>query len=370
VHPRKPIVLVLDAEEVAGAEIHAASLIAELREDVDFVAVVNGRAPAELHTLLSDAGARVRVVRGLTRYATPGALLALVRELRALSPGLVHVNVTDPGDATPALVGARLWRGPSVATLHLSIPDRAAWREKVTGFCLRGVDRVIAISDAVGDYVRSAGIEPDVVPNGVKRPERAADPRGALGVDPHAFVVGGIGRLHGQKGWDVLCAAAELVRAELPDVEFVVVGEGEERERLEPVAARGGVRLAGYRPRASSLVHGFDVLAVPSRYEGFGLVAVEAMLSDVPVVASSVGGLPGVVGDAGLLVPPGDPQALAAAVLRLHGDPGLRAELARRGRARAEARFGIERMAQETLAVYRAAAPGTFGDVNRDTGAA
>jgi glycosyltransferase involved in cell wall biosynthesis len=105
-------------------------------------------------------------------------------------------------------------------------------------------------------------------------------------------------------------------------------------------------------------VHGFDVLAVPSRYEGFGLVAVEAMLSDVPVVASAVGGLPTVVGDAGVLVPPDDPVALADALLGLAADPAARRRLAERGRARALERFGIERMAQETLAVYRAVAPG------------
>jgi glycosyltransferase involved in cell wall biosynthesis len=354
----KPVVLVLDAEEVAGAEIHAASLVHELRDAVRYVALVNERAPAELHTLLGDAGATVRVVRGLTRYARPPALLALLRELRAVSPALVHVNVTDPGDSTAALVASRLQRRPSVATLHLSIPGRKAWREAVTRFGLGGVDRVIAISDAVGDYVRAAGIEPTVVTNGVRMPEPSADPRAKLDLDPGAFVVGGIGRLHDQKGWDVLCAAAERVRAELPAAQFVVVGEGEERRALEPLAARAGVRLAGYRSRASSLVHGFDVLAVPSRYEGFGLVAVEAMLSDVPVVASAVGGLPTVVGDAGVLVPPDDPVALAEALLALATDPAARRRLAERGRARAVERFGIERMAQETLAVYRAVAQG------------
>jgi glycosyltransferase involved in cell wall biosynthesis len=348
----KPIALVLDSEEVAGAEHYAASLVEELRDEVSFVGVVGDRAPEDLRALLAEAGAAVRTVPGLTRYARPTALAALMRELRAISPAAVHVNVTDPGDSTASLVAARLRHGPSVATLHLSIPGRARWREAVTRTCLRGVDRVIAISDSVGEYVRSLKIEPVVVANGVPAPAPVGDPRAALGLDGDAFVVGGIGRLHDQKGWDVLCAAAEIVRATLPHVEFAIVGEGEQRAALEPAARSAGVRLLGYRARASSLVHGFDVLVVPSRYEGFGLVAVEAMLSDVPVVASAVGGLPGVVGDAGVLVPPNDPGALAAAILTLAGDPEKRHALAARARERAAAAFGIERMARETLAVY------------------
>jgi glycosyltransferase involved in cell wall biosynthesis len=352
------VAFVLDAEEVAGAEVYATTLISRLRDEIEFVALVGDRAPGELSERLEAAGARVRVVPGLARYARPPALLQLLRALRAVRPAVVHVNVTDPGDSTASLVAARLGRGPSVASLHLSIPGRAPWREAMTRFALRGVDRVISISDAVGEYVGGSGIPTTVVANGVLRPEPLPDPRAAVGMPPDAFVVGGVGRLHDQKGWDVLFRAAETVRRQRPDVEVVVVGEGERRAELEGPAQRAGVRLAGYRPDASSLMAGFDVLAVPSRYEGFGLVAVEAMLSGVPVVASEVGGLPGVVGDAGILVPPGDDRALADAILRLAGDAELRAELARRGLARAEERFGAERMARETLAVYRSVAPG------------
>ena len=96
----------------------------------------------------------------------------------------------------------------------------------------------------------------------------------------------------------------------------------------------------------------FDVFVVPSRWEGFGRVAVEAMLAGVPVIASDVGGLPEVVGDAGILTPVDDPVALAAATERLIESPALRADLGERGRERARRRFGKKRMLQEVGAVY------------------
>jgi glycosyltransferase involved in cell wall biosynthesis len=95
-----------------------------------------------------------------------------------------------------------------------------------------------------------------------------------------------------------------------------------------------------------------DIVAIPSRWEGFGLVAVEAMAAGVPVVASAVGGLVDVVGDAGILVPPEDPQALGAALQRLHEDAALRARLASRGRARAR-RWDIRETACAYEALYR-----------------
>ena len=169
------------------------------------------------------------------------------------------------------------------------------------------------------------------------------------GADP---VVGGIGRLHEQKGWDVLCRAAATVRARYPDSHFVIIGEGPERDELEAIEQCAQVRLAGAIEDAAGLVGAFDVFVVPSRWEGFGRVAVEAMLAGVPVIASDVGGLPEVVDDAGILTPVDDAVALAAAIERLIENPALRAELGERGRERGRRRFGNERMVQEVGAVY------------------
>lgn len=346
------VALVCDAHEFAGAEHYAAVLADELRADVELVAVIPGPAPDEMEARFTAAGARVRRVPGLSRIPTRRSVEALRRVLRDEDPALVHVNMTDQGDALGPLLAARLARRPAVGVLHNVIPDRAAWREAVSRVALRLPARVIAVSEPVGSYARRGGVGVTVVQNGLPQVRALDDARARLGLDAGAFVVGGIGRLHDQKAWDVLMEAAADVRAARPDIRFVVLGEGPERAALERHAAAEHVTLAGYVQDASSYAGAFDVLAVPSRYEAFGLVALEAMQLSVPVVAAAVGGLPDVVGDAGLLVPPEDPAALAGAILRLAREPDLRRELGRRGTIRARERFGSDRMARETLDVY------------------
>ncbi|MGH3016651.1 MAG: glycosyltransferase family 4 protein, partial [Gaiellaceae bacterium] len=206
-------------------------------------------------------------------------------------------------------------------------------------------------SEATAAYARSRGLSARVVRNGLPPPKPAEGARRALGGDP-GLLVGGVGRVSPQKGWDVLCHAASLVRDDRADVGFVVVGDGEERARLAADPGCGQVRFLGYRPEASSLLAGMDLLAIPSRFEGLPLVAIEAMHAGVPVVAASVGGVPEVLGDCGVLVPPEDPRALADAILALAGDGDRRAQLADAARERARELFSPERMAAETAAVY------------------
>jgi glycosyltransferase involved in cell wall biosynthesis len=116
------------------------------------------------------------------------------------------------------------------------------------------------------------------------------------------------------------------------------------------------VLLCGYLPEAdkAALFTGADVFAYPSRYEGFGLPVLEAMACGTPVVTTTGGSLPEVAGDAALLVEPGDPDALAAALAKLAGDPSARQAAATRGLARAAA-FTWDRCAAETVAAYRRA---------------
>ncbi len=354
--PRPGVMIVSTAHEMGGAEVYLLTLLQALAGGVAVDVVISDRAPAELPRRVHEAGAGVTSVRGLARRPSPRTTVRLARLLERRRPALVHVNLSDQGDGIAAIAAAALVRLPVTATLHLVIPERRRSLEWLSRRCLRAAREVIAVSDWVGEYLRRQGASATVVPNGVATPRVVPDARRELGALTGEIVVGGIGRLDRQKGWDVLCAAAPRVHERVPTARFVVVGDGPERARLLAGDGSGRVHFLGYREHAADLCCGMDVLAVPSRYEGFGLVAVEAMLAGVPVIASRVGSLPEVVGDAGRLVAPEDPEALAEALISLLEDPDRRAEFGRRGAQRARDRFGLERMCGQTLDVWRRAA--------------
>jgi glycosyltransferase involved in cell wall biosynthesis len=351
-----PVALVVDTAEFAGAELYLVTLVEHLRHRVRFIALLGQDVADETRTRLADAGAEIRSIEGLKRRPTPRGIRLLSRELRRLRPAVVHANLAYQGDGLGPLGAGYFYSGPMLATLHLVVPGRSAWREWLSGRILHGFDAVIAVSEAVERYATRKGVAAKLVLNGLPPTPADPAPRAALGLDDAKLVVGGVGRLHEQKGWDVLCRAAPLVRRQLPEAVFTVVGDGPERGALEALPECAEVRFVGYRSRAASLIPAFDVLAVPSRYEGLGLVPLEALFHGVPVVATSIEGLGEVLGDCAVLVPPDDPEALAAGIVRAASDEQLRAELSVRGRKRAERLFTAERMAEETLAAYRSVA--------------
>jgi glycosyltransferase involved in cell wall biosynthesis len=351
-----PVALVSDTGEFAGAELYASTLVETLRERCRFIAFLGDNAAEETRARLQAAGTEVRIVDGLRRRPSPASVARLARELRAARPALVHANLSDQGDGLTALGAGLATSRPLLATLHLVLPNRTGFREFVSARALRRFELVIGVSHAVGRYLDTAGIAAVVVRNGLPPTPPAPDARSVLGLDGARLAIGGVGRLHEQKGWDVLCRAASLVRLERPEALFTVIGAGIERENLSELEECAEVRFVGYRERAAALIPAFDILAVPSRYEGLGLTPLEALFQGVPVVASNIDGLAEVLGDCALLVPPDNPEALAKAILRLAGDADLRNDLADRGRRRARELFSAERMADETYLVYRAVA--------------
>jgi glycosyltransferase involved in cell wall biosynthesis len=349
----RPVALVSASAGHGGAERYLTLVAEALAQRGPAVAFVGERAAEETRAALAGAGAEVRTVRGLARRPSPAAAGRLLAALVRLRPRLVHLNLSDQGDGLAAIAAAWAAARPRTATLHLALPDRRPDHERVARLALRRVAPVIAVSDGVGAYLDRAGVPCRVVRNGVPAPAPRPGGRAALwGEHPPELLAGGVGRLDDQKGWDVLCAAAPAIRAAVPGAGLAVIGDGPGRRRLEPAARAAGVRLLGHRPGAAADLAAFDVLVMPSRYEGLSLTAIEALGAGVPVVASDVPGLRDAIGDAGVLVEPEDPAALAAAVVALLGDPARRRALAAAGRERAAREFGVERMLRETLAVH------------------
>lgn len=355
---RPLIAFVSDATEFAGAEKYMIMIVDALRDRFDFVLVASDRAPDETRERAAQAGAELVVVRGLQRRPTPGSTVRLTRALRRLRPDVIHINMSDQGGALTAFLAAGLAPGRNVATLHNGIPGRSTWKERISAATMGRADVVIAVSDQLGLYLESHRIEGTVVKHGLWPPSLNPDARRLLGLGPDEFVVGGIGRLHYQKGWDTLCRAAALVHESRPEIRFVVIGEGEERGALEREPGYGDVEFRGYMPEASSLLGAFDLLVIPSRYEGLGLVAIETMLAGIPIVAARIPSLGEVIGDAGRLVSPESPERLAEAIVELAGDPAQRQDLVERAAERARRLFDPDRMADETRVVYESVSAG------------
>jgi glycosyltransferase involved in cell wall biosynthesis len=177
--------------------------------------------------------------------------------------------------------------------------------------------------------------------------------RAELGIPEDAPVVGSIANFKAAKDHDTLLRAAARVRQALPDVRFLLVGQGPLEAQVRHLAAQLGLEqtviFGGFRTDVPRLVAGFDVFALSSTYEGLPIALIEAMALGRPVVATRVGGIPEVITDGadGLLVPPRDPEALAEGLLRVLGNPTLQAGLAAAARARArefDIRHAVHRM--------------------------
>ncbi len=239
---------------------------------------------------------------------------------------------------------------PLVVGLHDRFAEQSYGPEATVGRNLRAARWVTACSAAVLQTARQylPALTPisSVIHNALPLPELAAS-AGPRDGSRLAFA----GRLIRKKGVDVLLAAIGLLGARFPRLHLSIAGEGDERPALEAEVARLG--LAGRITFAGRLAHdavypflaAADVVVMPSRIEPFGLVALEAALMKRPVIASAVDGLPEVVlhGETGLLVPPDDPPALAAAIAHLIADPMRAGALGAAARQRAEAHFAWER---------------------------
>lgn len=306
-------------------------------------------------------------------HAQPGLLVAAARR----RPDVVHGLGGDPCMGVPA--------SRRVVTLHDVVPwaqssrcaSSAVGRAyfAVQAVRIRRCAAVITPSAAVaGEASELLGIDParvTIVPEGVDAvftPPAASEPSPDTGLETRGDTIGDVlwvGSLRSRdprKALDVLVAALADARGRQPPLRLVLVGStGAEAERVLALARGVGVDvlLCGYVSDAelAALFRRALVAVVPSLHEGFGLPALEAMACGAPLVAASAGNLPDLVGDAGLLVPPGDPRALADALARVCEDDGLRRRLAAAGPARAAA-FTWERTAAATLAVYERVAGG------------
>jgi glycosyltransferase involved in cell wall biosynthesis len=290
---------------------------------------------------------------------SPGALVALARLVRETKPHVVHLH--DPHAVSAGLAASSLAPGfRRIASRRVDFPLRGALSRWKYGACRR----VIAVSRAIAGQLEQDGVPRDrirVVYEGV--PDRAPSRDGrtlleGLGVPAGSRVVGNVAALTGHKDHHTLLDAAALVRRRLPDVWFVIVGDGELRGELEArtraLALQDRVVFTGFREDVDRLMPAFSVFCLSSHMEGLGTSLLDAMVFARPIVATDAGGISEAVEDgvSGRTVPPRDPAALADALSEVLADQERGQAMGAAGRRRFEERFTADRMVEETLAVY------------------
>ena len=241
--------------------------------------------------------------------------------------------------------------------IRRAYPPPFNWGER---YVLRKVDYALAGADEAAVVLRQKGYRGRLA----TIPQFGASPdlfQPAAKGPPRPFTIGFIGRLVPEKGLRILLRAAAQLEG---DWRLRLIGGGTGRAELEALALSLGISdksaFLGQLPSTDlpAEYHKLDALALPSLTrpnwkEQFGRVLVEAMAGGVPVIGSDSGAIPGVVGDAGLIVPEGDVDALARALRDLRDQPSLRAALIEKGRARFLAHFTHESIAEATVDVYR-----------------
>lgn len=321
-----------------------------------------------------SAPAGALVVPELVREIRPGtdaaALVRLTRIFAKERPDVVHAHTYKAG--VLASVAGRIAGVPAVIfTPHGHIFARGANIPGVPGGLKLGLlkwitraaqacaDRITALSEPDLDQQVALRLSPAskyvVVRNGIDV-ERFVRPRERT--FDGSPVIGAVGRFSEEKGHRVLIQAMPAVLRVHPKARLVLVGygalEGELRGRASNLGLDGAVTFVGERDSAEML-QSFDLFVQPSLYESQGLALLEAMAAGIPSIATDVGGVGDVVrdGDTGLLVPPADPEALAAAIVRLAAAPDLGLVLSQRASRRVREHFSSDRMVEAYARLYR-----------------
>lgn len=352
---------------VAGMEKVIQTLCRTIDRDRFTVSVLCLRERAELAPDVEAEGTPVVALQDPYRGPDRLAFLKVRDYLHRVRADVVHSHNTQAfldGTAGALLAGVRT----VVHTDHArAFPDK--WRymtaEHIASWYAYAV--VGCSHDATANVQRYLKVAPHklhTIINGIdtrrygNRIDVAAT-RASLGVTRPGPLIGVIARLQEQKGITYLLQAMPQLVAAEPDATLVIAGQGAFEAELKAEAAAKGlgdrIRFVGVRHDVPELLQAFDVLVLPSLWEGLPIVILEAMASGCPIVSSAVGGIPAALGEgsAGVLVPSKDPSALTESILRVLRDPDLRRRITADARRRVDAEFSAEAMTRQYERLYR-----------------
>jgi glycosyltransferase involved in cell wall biosynthesis len=372
------ILHVIDSEGLYGAEVMLLSLVAEqVKLGLEPTIASIGEKGIGEKKLETEALKRCFAVRKFRMRAGPNAFGAfeVLRFAREGKFDLIHSH----GYKGNILFGfmPRSIRGlPLVSTVHGYTSTQGVSKmrmyEWLDACSLKFIDRVVVVNKGMLENPRLKkvrGVKFHVVNNGIpmdsppvaaaKELERLdALDKTIVGFCKRGFTVGSVGRLSEEKGYKYLIEAVRKLGMEGVDARLLILGEGPQRSELERLVGEFGigdrVLLPGYRNDAKRYIHLMAVFVISSLTEGLPMSLLEAMQAGVPIVATRVGGIPDVMadGEAGVLVQPRNPNALAEAIEKIKKDEGLNARLTARARRLLEDRYSSKKMALEYCDLY------------------
>lgn len=298
--------------------------------------------------------------------ADPRSLFRLATAIRRFQPHLLHAH--DYKTNVLSLLLGRWFSIPVMTTLHgyVTLGGKLNLYYRIDRWALRRMHHSIAVSPDLHEFLGKLGIPAgrrSLVENGIdtevyrRRMDRGEGKR-RFGFDAETLLVGAVGRLQPEKGFDLLIESTSKLLEQGMTFNLIIAGDGPERDRLEALihgrGQAGRIRLLGHCSETIALYQAVDVFVLSSLREGLPNVLLEAMALEVPVAATRVGGVPRLVRheDNGLLFPAGDQQALTDAMARLLCDRPLRLRLGAAGRKTIEQQYSFAQRMQKIRDVY------------------
>ncbi len=364
---KKPKILyIITSADGGGAQKYALDLARAFGG-----AIAAGTEATQLFDQAEDLRLTTYKLKHLKRNINPWhdilAIGEIYRLIKKERPDIVHLNSSKAGflgSIAGKLAGAKV-----VFTAHgFFYFKRSAWPIKLAYTILERTaslfrDFIITVSEedrqqAIQHHLINP-VKIQTIHNGITTPLfiDKSQARKELGIIDQTFLLGNVAQLYNRKAINIFIEALDLISAELKKkIKVVIIGEGPGRQQFEQLIAQKNLGdiflLPGYKPNAGSLIKAFDVFVLSSRREGFPYVILEAMQAGLPIIATDVGGVPEALGQAGILVPPENPQALADAITKLINNPDLMSDLSAKALIRSQ-NFTQEKMLAETEKIYK-----------------
>lgn len=369
---RAHILHVINSLGVGGAENHLFDLISGLLDSgyeitVLYLTSEDPYADEDLVSELVESGANVEHIQ-ISGNVDPIGLFQMWRHLRSRDYDLVHTHQIQ-GDIYGSVSATMAGITSIVSSKHNDPPFLTHQPYKLLhNLTIWLSDKIITISENVRCFTRQHSIASsdqletiyyglDPAPFDAVSTNEIKDVRSEF-VESDEVLLGTVARLTEQKDLETLLEAFAEVLETHPKTGLAIVGDGPKRDELEKLAREydisENVSFTGYRSDIPQLMHAFDTFVLPSRWEGFGRVFLEAMAASTPIVASNVSAIPEIVIDeeTGLLADVGETQEFTSAINNLLESDDLRTELGKNGRNRLEEQFTVEKMVHETTEVY------------------